>query len=195
MRFRVDAPDATDSSATSHAASSSGRLTAAAGRLAEVGPHHLELEGGFALRFELPRSVDLSSLVGSQIKLALRDEHAAGGPIAQTLVISDERAVPRLIARFGPAGSAHTVGRWRVRATLSRRPNGPLAFGTDRLQYVMHVGDTVLVHDGSEEFFVSFVDRSPLDYVSYVIAERSVWREERAPLPRASSPAAHIRIS
>jgi hypothetical protein len=181
MRFRVDAPGADEKRIEPI---SRGRFIAATGRVIEIGPRHLELEGGVSLRFTLPPAVLLAPLAGTTVKIAVHDEPCPGGPMAQTLVIADAQALPRIIARFGPAGSAHTVGRWRVRTAISRRPHGPMAFGTEKLQFVIHAGDTVAVHDGAEEFVVSFVARTPLDYVSYIIAQRSLWRVAFPATPR-----------
>jgi hypothetical protein len=142
----------------------------------------LALEGGASVEFKLPDSFDLSPLVGVRVRVTLRTERVPGGPRAQTLVVSDASATgsdarsrTRLVARFGPAGPVHCIGRWRVRAALSQRPDGPMAFGTHRLQYVLHVGETVRVREGAETLVVAFLARTSFDYVAYVVAERRLW--------------------
>jgi len=152
-----------------------GWLTVAEGRVDEVGEHHLVLEDEVTLTFVLPQALDLRPLRGARVKLALADEPAADGPRAQTLSISDAQGRVRLIARYGPAGQTHLIGRARVRTAVSQRPDGPIAFGTEKLQYVVHVGGRVRVREGEGEYVVHFVARTAYDYVAYVIADRALW--------------------
>jgi hypothetical protein len=157
-----------------------GWLTLAEGVVTEVRDHHVVVGGEVVLTHSLPACVSLASLRGSRIKLSLREEPGPSGPRAQTLVIAAREdqsgAVTRLIARFGPAGQEHAIGRtMRVRAALSQRPGGPMMFGTDRLQYVVHVGRHVRVGDAGGEYVIHLESRTKFDYVAYVIAEASLW--------------------
>jgi hypothetical protein len=159
--------------------SARGWLTVAEGVVERLEEQRLELDGDVTLSFTLPARARLEPLVGSRVKLALREEPAGAGPRAQTLVVADERGRTRLVARYGSAGQTHTIGMTRVRTALSQRPHGPMAFGTDRLQYVVHVGQHVPMRYAADEFVVSFVARTAFDYVAYVVAERALWLSGR----------------
>ena len=150
-------------------------LTIAEGRVDAVDDHHLVIDPDVTLTFELPSRLDLAPLRGRGVRLALVDEASPTGPRAQTLSLTDAAGRPLLVARFGPAGHAHTIGPSRVRAALSQRPAGPMVFGTERLQYVVQVGQHVHVHDGCGDLVVHFVARTAFDYVAYLIVERSLW--------------------
>jgi hypothetical protein len=152
-----------------------GWLTVAEGWVDQVDEHCLVFADGVTLAFVLPPRVDLSSLEGRHVRLALNDEPSTTGPRAQTLSITDHDRRPLLAARFGPAGQVHTIGRSRVRASLSQRPDGPMAFGTEQLQYVVKVGQHVRVCDGNADLVVHFVARTAYDHVAYVIVDRSLW--------------------
>jgi hypothetical protein len=156
-----------------------GWLTLAQGRVDEVGDHHVGLDGDVTLAYVVPSRVDLRPLRGAYVKITLTDEPAPAGQRAQMLTISDEAGHPLLHARFGPAGQTHAIGKSRVRTTLSQRPNGPMAFGTEKLQYMVHVGDHVRVHEPVGEFVVHFAARTAYDYVAYVIAHKALWISER----------------
>lgn len=151
-----------------------GWLTVAEGRVDAVGGHHVVLEGDVRLAYILPPRIDLRSLLGAYVKLALKDEPPISGPRAQMLTISDPGGM-RLVARFGPAGQALAAGSTRVRTALSQRPDGPMAVGTDRLQYVVHVGERVRLRLPSGDFVVQYMARTAYDYVAYVIAEQALW--------------------
>jgi hypothetical protein len=152
-----------------------GWLTVAEGRVEQVDEHCLAFGDGVTLAFVLPSRLSLAPLLGTRVKLMLNDEPSVTGPRAQTLSITDRGGRPLLVARFGPAGHVHAIGGSRVRAALSQRPDGPMAFGTEQLQYVVHVGQHVRVSDGGGELVVHFVARTAYDYVAYVIADRSLW--------------------
>ncbi|HEX3343906.1 MAG TPA: hypothetical protein VHS09_05000 [Polyangiaceae bacterium] len=156
-----------------------GWLTIAQGRVEHVGVHHVELGGDVTLAYVVPSRVDLRPLEGALVKVTLADEPATAGPRAQTLSISDEAGLPLLLARFGPAGQTHAIGKSRVRTTLSQRPGGPMAFGTEKLQYMMQVGDHVRVREPVGEFVVHFVARTAFDHVAYVIAHEAMWLSGR----------------
>jgi hypothetical protein len=156
-----------------------GWLTIARGRVDDVGDHHLAVEGDVILSYVVPSRVDLRPLRGAYVKITLNDEPTPAGPRAQTLTISDEAGHPLLLARFGPAGQTHAIGKSRVRTTLSQRPEGPMAFGTEKLQYMVQVGEHVRVHEPVGEFIVHFVARTACDYVAYVIAHKSLWCRAR----------------
>lgn len=151
-----------------------GWLTVAEGRVDAVREHHLVLEDDVRLAYVLPPGIDLRALVGSYVKLALSDEPAVAGPRAQMLTVSDAAGSFRLLARFGPAGHVHSVAGARVRTALSQRPDGPMAVGTDQLQYVVQVGQQVRLPVAPGDFVVHYLARTAYDYVAYVIAEHAL---------------------
>jgi hypothetical protein len=153
-----------------------GWITLAEGRVDDVSDHHLALDDDVTLGYVLPPQVDLSPLKGQDVKLSLSDEPAGIGPRAQMLSIADVEGTLRLFARFGPAGRVHSIGKSRVRTALSQRPRGPMAIGTEHLQYVLHVGEHVRMREAGCEFIVQFLSRTAYDYVAYVIAEKELWR-------------------
>jgi len=161
-----------------------GWLTMAEGRVDEVSEHHVVLDDGVTLAYVVPPRIDLRALLGAHVKLTLNDEIVPAGPRAQMLTIADEAGAPLLLARFGPAGQTHAIGKSRVRTTLSQRPGGPMAFGTEKLQYMMQVGEHVRVreriHELGGELVVHFVARTAYDYVAYVIADKAIWVSRRA---------------
>jgi hypothetical protein len=152
-----------------------GWLTLAEGVVETVRPRHLVLEDDVTLGYVLPPRVDLRPLVASRVKLTLADEPVVVGPRAQTLTVADATGRTLLLARFGKAGQAHVLGKSRVRTALSQRPDGPIAFGTDRLQYVVQVGEYVRVQEPGGEFVVCFLARTAYDYVAYLIVDRTLW--------------------
>ncbi|MGD0525049.1 MAG: hypothetical protein ABSE49_07890 [Polyangiaceae bacterium] len=156
-----------------------GWLTIAAGCVEHVGDHHLCLDGDVTLAYVVPSRVDLGPLHGEYVKITLNDEPSSVGPRMQLLTLSDEAGNPLLLARFGPAGHTHAIGRSRVRTTLSQRPNGPMAFGTEKLQYMVQVGEHVRMHEPVGEFVLHFVARTPHDHVAYVIARKRLWLSGR----------------
>jgi len=156
-----------------------GWLTVAEGRVDEVTERYLVLEDAVRLVFSLPPRLDLRPLRGTHVQLALDDEPASGGPRAQTLSITDIEGRPRFIGRFGPAERMHALGVSRVHTALSQRPNGPMAFGTDKLQYVVQVGEHVRVRELAHEYVVYFVARTAFDYAAYVIADTALWVSSR----------------
>jgi hypothetical protein len=157
-----------------------GWLTIAQGRVDDVGDHHVGLESGVTLAYVVPSRIDLRPLHGAYVKITLNDEPAPAGPRAQMLTLSDEAGHPLLLARFGPAGQTHAIGKSRLRTTLSQRPHGPMAFGTDKLQYMVQVGEHVRVHEPVGEFIVHFAARTAHDHVAYVIAHKALWAARRA---------------
>jgi hypothetical protein len=156
-----------------------GWLTVAEGRVDAVGDGHLVLEDDVRLAYVLPPRFGFRPLVGTYVKLTLNDEPAASGPRAQMLTIADPCGKLRLLARFGPAGLVHDVGGSRVRAALSQRPDGPMAIGTEQLQYVVHVGEYVRLRAPAGDFVAHYMARMAYDYVAYVIADKSLWVSER----------------
>ena len=66
-----------------------------------------------------------------------------------------------------------------MRAALSQRPGGPMTFGTNKLQYVVHVGRHVRVSDERGEYVVHLEARNALNYVAYLIADRGLWLSGR----------------
>lgn len=153
-----------------------GWITVAEGTVEDVRNHHVVLEDDVRLAYVLPPRVDLRPLRGTYVKITLSDEPAASGPRAQTLTIADRHGTPRLLARFGPSGRVCWMGRARVQAALSQRPDGPMTVGTDRIQYVVQVGEHVRMREPAGDFVVHFVARTAFDYVTYVVAEQALWR-------------------
>ena len=152
-----------------------GWLTIAEGRVGAVDEHHVRLQDDVTLAYVVPSRVDLRPLRDEYVKLMLHDEPAVTGPRAQTLTIADAAGRPLLLARYGPAGQTHAIGKSRVRTVLSQRPDGPMAFGTEKLQHLVHVGEHVRVREPVGEFVMHFVARTAYDHVAYVIADRALW--------------------
>jgi hypothetical protein len=152
-----------------------GWLTVAEGVVDEVFAEHLVIGHGVTLAFALPERVNLEPLVGKNVHVALHDEVSATGPRPQTLVLSDAPGYPLLLARYGPAGHVHAIGPMRVRAALSQRHGGPLTFGTEALQYLVHVGEHVRMRGPHGELVVSYTARTAFDYVAYVIVDARLW--------------------
>ena len=50
-----------------------------------------------------------------------------------------------------------------------------MTFGTDRLQYIVHLGEHVRVRGPDGEFIVHFVARTAIDYVAYLIVDNALW--------------------
>jgi hypothetical protein len=152
-------------------------ITVAEGFVANVSARRLELEDDVTLTYALPGGIDLSPLVGSHVRIMLREDGSGAGRRAQTLTISGSDGRACLVARFGPgAGQVHTVGKLRLRAALSQRPGGPMVFGTDKLQYVLQVGEMLWLNDGQRDFVMRFVARTACDCAAYVVAERRLWQ-------------------
>lgn len=163
-------------------ASRGGWLTYAEGIVSEASGETLVVGGDVTLVHTLPACITLRALEGKRLHLSLSDEVSPSGPRAQTLVISERQgatghAVPRLVARYGRAGMIHAIGRGTlVRAALSQRPGGPMTFGTDKLQYVVHVGQHLrAAGPGGGEFVMHFEARTKFDYVAYAIVDRALW--------------------
>ena len=155
-----------------------GWLTEAQGCVQEVEPQALQLGPDALLTHALTAAVSLAVLRGTTVKAALHDELPARGPRVQTLRLTGGGRL-LLVARFGPAGQTHALGGLQLRTSLSQRPRGPMTFGTDRLQYVVHVGQHVRLGGRDGEYVVHVAARTAIDYVAYVIVERSLWVSER----------------
>jgi len=153
-----------------------GWLTLAEGWVGDVRARRVVLTDDVSLSYVVPPHIDLGPLRGAYVKVTLTDELTAAGRRAQMLTIADETGRPLLLARFGQAGQVHALGRSRVRIALSQRPGGPLVFGTEKLEYVVHVGEHVRVREPVGEFVVCFVARTMNDDVAYVIADRTLCR-------------------
>jgi hypothetical protein len=154
-------------------------ITAAEGRVTSIADGRLWLTHGNAasLKFSLPRSIDLHALVDRRVRMTLRNEPLANGPISQLLTIADADGRARLIAHYGPVqGQVHSLGTMDVCASLSQRQGGPMIFGTSLLQCVVFAGEEVTIHDGTSSYVMHFVARMVAGYAAYVIVERSLWR-------------------
>jgi hypothetical protein len=157
-----------------------GWLTTAEGVVGEVGERHLVMGGEIVLSHSLPGCLSLWALRGTRVRLGLHDERSSSGPRAQTLVVGvregGSNVVTKLVARFGPAGVEHVIGpSLRVRTALSQRSGGPMTFGTERLQYVVHVGRHAQLADAHGEYVVHVDSRTAFDYVAYAVVDRSLW--------------------
>ena len=152
-----------------------GWLTVAEGIVDEVFGEHLVIGDDVTLAFALPERVNLQPLVGRHVHVALHDEVSTTGPRPQTLVVSDAPGRPMLVARYGPAGQVHAVGPMRVRAALSQRQGGPMTFGTEALQYLVHVGEHVRMRGPDGDLVVCFAARTAFDYVAYAIVDARLW--------------------
>jgi hypothetical protein len=154
-------------------------LAVAEGRVVAVDDCRVVLDHGATLVYALAPRVDLRPLVGTRVAITLSDEPAVTGPRAQLLTIAHPGGDVRLLARFGPAGLVHTLGGSHVRAALSQRPGGPMVIGTDRLQYVVRMGERVRFRVQTGEFVVRYLARTAYDYVAYVVAEDALWSRRR----------------
>jgi hypothetical protein len=153
-----------------------GWLTVAEGVVGEVfGGEHLVIGDDVTLAFALPERVKLEPLIGMHVRVALHDEVSATGPRPQTLVVTDAHGRTLLVARYGPAGQVHAIGSMRVRAALSQRYGGPLTFGTEALQYLVHVGEHVRMRGPDGDLVVCFTARTSFDYVAYAIVDTRLW--------------------
>lgn len=152
-----------------------GWLTVAEGIVDKVFPEHLVIGDDVTLAFELPERVKLDALAGTYVRVALQDEVSVTGPRPQTLVLTDARGRTLVVARYGPAGQVHAIGSMRVRAALSQRHAGPMTFGTEALQYLVHVGEHVRMRGPDGDLVVSFAARTAFDYVAYVIVDARLW--------------------
>jgi hypothetical protein len=54
-----------------------------------------------------------------------------------------------------------------------------MAFGTEKLQYVVHVGEHVRVREPARQYVLHYVARTSYDYAAYVIAEAALWSPAR----------------
>jgi hypothetical protein len=162
-----------------HALRQKTSITAAEGRVASIADGRLCLVEGNAvsLRFSLPRSIDLRTLVDRRVRMTLRNEPLTNGPVSQLLTIADADGRARVIAHYGPVqGRIHSLGTMDVCASLSQRHRGPMIFGTSLLQCVVFAGEEVTIHDGTSSYVMHFVARMAAGYAAYVIVERSLWR-------------------
>lgn len=158
-------------------------LRAAEGRVLACEDGRIWLGEGddVALSYALPPMIDLRALVGRRVRVALRHEPLREGPLSQLLTVADEDGPIRLVAHFGEAsGQVHALGATHVRVALSLRDGGPIAFGTDHLQCLVHVGEHVVLRDPAAEYVMHFIARSRAGYAAYVIANRALWRPAAA---------------
>lgn len=154
-------------------------LRAAEGRVLACEDGRLWLGDGddVALAYALPPPIDLRALVGRRVRVALRHEPLREGPLSQLLTVADEDGPIRLVAHFGEAsGHLHQLGGTHVRVALSLRDGGPIAFGTDHLQCLVHVGEHVMLRDAASEYVMHFIARSRAGYAAYAIVDRALWR-------------------
>jgi translation elongation factor EF-1beta len=130
-----------------------------------------------ALTYAVPESIDLSRLVGARVRATLTNTPIAGGPAGQLLTLTDYIGRILLVGHYGPApGNTHSLGATQVRAALSQRHNGPIAFGTAELQCLVHVGEHVEVSDESGSWVMELVARTAVGYAAYVIVDRRLYR-------------------
>lgn len=173
--------------ARERAATSKTSIATAEGRVASVGDGRLwlvedgqPLREAFALKFSLPREVDLGALVGERVHVTLCNEPLAGGPMRQLLTLTDHTGRVRMIAHHGTAqGNVHALGATQLRASLSQRAGGPMVFGTSHLQCVVFAGEKVVINDGANAFVMHLVARTAAGNAAYVIVERSLWDDGR----------------
>ncbi|HEX8790654.1 MAG TPA: hypothetical protein VF765_06855 [Polyangiaceae bacterium] len=152
-----------------------GWLTVAEGIVDDVSRGTLMVGDDVTLAFELPERVKLDPLAGTHVRVALQDEVSLTGPKPQTLVMTDARGHALLVARYGPAGQVHAIGTMRVRAALSQRHGGPMTFGTEALQYLVHVGEHVRMRGPDGDLVICFAARTAFDYVAYAIVDTRLW--------------------
>jgi hypothetical protein len=130
-----------------------------------------------ALTYALPEGIDLARLVGVRVRATLTNTPLPSGPKGQLLTLTDCVGRILMIAHYGPAeGNVHSLGATEVRAALSQRPNGPIAFGTAELQCLVHVGEHVEISDDRGSWAMQFVARTAAGYAAYVITDRRLCR-------------------
>lgn len=179
LAFELDGASATFSTQAS-------RMTAIAtaeGVVSEVFETALVLSGPSAvtLRMRMPPLANLRELTGQRVRVTLRDEFLAGHSVEQTLTIADRSAVPHLLAHHGRVrGVVHALGGEEYRATLSQRADGPLVFGTTRLQCVVPVGERIGLSTRDGSYVVHFLERTPCGHAAYVVLRDAMARRDDA---------------
>jgi hypothetical protein len=153
-------------------------ISTAEGILARVAGSVVWIEGDNAvqLRHSLPSSFDLGVLLGRRVRVTLVHAFGSDGGLTQTLTIAgcDGRAL--LIAHAGDVRSAaHQLGSLQVYVALSQRVDGPMVFGTRRVQSLVRAGDHVRVRHEGDGYVMQFQSRSG-ERASYAIACESLWR-------------------
>ena len=128
------------------------------------------------LSHNLPKSIELSRLVGQSLRVTLVDESPFSVGGSQTLSISGAGGRVWLVARFGSArGIVHSIGGIEVHAALSRRPTGPLVVGFGALQWLLYPGCHVRFGDSSSTLVVEHLGRASIESLAYVIAESAIY--------------------
>jgi hypothetical protein len=96
--------------------------------------------------------------------------------LSQTLTVTDSGSRLLLVAHAGQTrGVTHTLGKLHVYVALSQRTQGPMVFGTSRLQSIVRVGDHVRVRDGEEVFVLQFQSRCG-SAARYAIGVEELWQ-------------------
>jgi hypothetical protein len=129
------------------------------------------------LTHNLPRSVDLSSLLGDGVRITLVEEATPAGVPSQTLTLSGAGGQVWLIARLGPArGVVHAIGGTEVHAALSQRPDGPLVVGTRHLQGLAYPGGQVWLPGSRGSVIAVLLARVSSDTAAYLLADDAIYR-------------------
>jgi hypothetical protein len=128
------------------------------------------------LGHNLPRSVELSSLLGHAVRITLVEETTQAGMPSQTLTLSGASGQVWLIARLGPVrGVVHTIGGAEVHAALSQRPDGPLVVGTRQLQGLAYPGGHVWLPGSHGSVVAVLLARVSSDTAAYVLADDGIY--------------------
>ncbi len=138
--------------------------------LAIAGDEHL------TLRHAVPATFDLSALLERRVRVTLLHVATLESGVTQTLTIAGSDGKILLIGHSGLArGTSHRLGSLHVYVALSQRPEGPMVFGTERMQSVVRAGDHVRVRDGSDLFVMHFAARSG-GHATYAIGAEELWK-------------------
>jgi hypothetical protein len=128
------------------------------------------------LGHNLPRSVDLSCLLGDAVRITLVEETTPAGVPSQTLTLSGAAGQVWLIARLGPVrGVVHAIGGAEVHAALSQRPDGPLVVGTRQLQGLAYPGGHVWLPGSHGSVVALLLARVSSDTAAYLLVDDAIY--------------------
>ena len=113
------------------------------------------------LRDALPTAVALSQLLDRRVRVTR----------SENVVTVSEGGHVWVIVGLDQRQAVHQLGKLEVRAAVSQRPGGPLSIGTSATQWLLDVGDHVIVGD-----YVVYVVARGAGGVSYAIVDRVFWR-------------------
>ena len=129
-----------------------------------------------SLRHSVPGSFELSGLLGRRVRVTLLHVASLDSGLTQTLTITGCEGRLLLIGHSGEArGTSHALGSLHVYVALSQRPEGPMVFGTSRVQSLLRQGDHVRVREGDDTYVMQFESRRGTK-ATYAIGAEELWR-------------------